>query len=94
MTKRGLVVLLVALNLVLAATLILMAGRPNAAMAQAAPLGSNFVVVSGAVQRNLDALYVLDLANRDLHCFIVDRTTHRITHRDRRDMLQDFRGGR
>ncbi|MCK6455450.1 MAG: hypothetical protein L6Q92_02810 [Phycisphaerae bacterium] len=91
MTKRALIVLLVGINLILAATLILMAGRPAAALAQGAPLASNYLMVSGVVQQSHDALYVIDLSNRELHCFGVDRTTKKIMHRGSRDLLRDFR---
>lgn len=94
MTKRSLIVLLIGLNMVLATTLVLLCGRLPAAHAQAAPLAANYLMVSGVIQQSHDALYVIDLANRDLHAFEVDRTTRRLFHRDVRDLLQDFRGGR
>ncbi len=91
MAKRGVVVLLVGINLVLGATLLMMTGAVPAAYGQAVPLGSNYLTVSAVVQSNKDALFVIDLANRELHCFEVDRTTRRIVHRDRRDLQRDFR---
>ncbi|MFO0973721.1 MAG: hypothetical protein U1A27_09825 [Phycisphaerae bacterium] len=94
MSKRGLIVLLVGLNMVLATTLVLISGGLPAAYAQAAPLAANYLMVSGVIQQSHDALYIIDLANRDLHVFEVDRTTRRLFHRDVRDLLQDFRGGR
>ncbi len=94
MSKRAIVILLVGVNLLLATVLILVAGRLPEAAAQAAPLSNNFVMVSGSVLQNHDVLYVIDLANRDLHIFEVDRSTKRIFHRDARDLLRDFRGGR
>lgn len=94
MTKRTCVVLLLGINFLLLATLIIVSGRPPAAYAQGAPLASNFVMVSGSILSNHDVLYMIDLANRDLHVFEVDRSTRRIFHRDARDLLRDFRGGR
>lgn len=94
MSKRAILTLLVGLNLALAAALILMTGQPRVAYAQAAPLASNYLMVSGVIQQSHDALYVIDLGNRELHCFEVDRTSRRITHRGRRDLVRDFRGGR
>jgi hypothetical protein len=94
MTKKALIVLLVGVNLLLGTTLVLLSGRPKTALAQAAPLAANYLMVSGVIQKDHDALYVIDLGNRELHVFEVDRTTRRVTHRDRRDLLRDFRGGR
>jgi hypothetical protein len=94
MTKRAGLLLLLGVNLVLLTTLIIVSGRPSAAYAQGAPLASNFVMVSGSILQSHDVLYMIDLANRDLHVFEMDRSTKRIFHRDARDLLRDFRGGR
>ena len=94
MTRRAYVLLLLGLNLLLLTTLIIVSGRPSAAYAQGAPLASNYLMVSGSILQNHDVLYMIDLANRDLHVFEVDRSTRRIFHRDARDLLRDFRGGR
>ncbi|MBX3396263.1 MAG: hypothetical protein KF841_12945 [Phycisphaerae bacterium] len=94
MSKRGLIVLLVGLNLTLAAALILTGWQPPAAMAQAAPLGQNYSIVAGEVRNGMDGLYVLDLALRRLHVFIPnrDQNNRRLFHVGFRDLQRDFRG--
>jgi hypothetical protein len=96
MTKRAVIVLLVGLNLVLLAALILLNTSPPAAYAQAAPLGQNFAMVAGQIQRGVDGLYVLDLAQRRLHLFIPnrDQINRRALYVTYRDLQKDFRGGR
>ncbi len=95
MSKRGIVVLLVGLNLCLAAVLILSAWKPPAAYAQAAPLGQNYAVVAGEIRDGVDALYILDLAQRRLHVFVPnrDQNNRRLFHVGYRDLQRDFRGG-
>lgn len=96
MTKRAVIVLLVGLNLLLAATLILTASRPPAAYAQAAPLGQNYLMVAGEIRNALDGLYVIDLAQRRIHVFVPnrDQTNRRIFHAGWRDLNKEFRGAR
>lgn len=96
MTKRALIVLLVGLNLTLAAVLILNVGSPPAAYAQAAPLGQNYAIVAGEIRDGVDALYVLDLQVRRLHVFIPtrDQNNRQLIHVGFRDLQRDFRGGK
>lgn len=96
MTKRSVIVLLVGLNLLLLATLILFSYSPPAAMAQAAPLGQNYLMVAGQMQTGLDALYVIDLAHRRIHVFLPnrDQANRRIFYEGYRDLQKEFRGGR
>ncbi len=96
MTKRGLIVVLVGLNLALGAVLILSTWQPPSAMAQVAPLGQNYAVVAGEIRDGVDALYVLDLSQRRLHVFVPNRdlNNRRLFHAGYRDLQRDFRGGR
>ncbi len=94
MSKRTLITLLIGVNVLLAAALIIVSGGQQTAYAQAAPLANNFLMVSGSILNQHDVMYVIDLSNRDLHVFELDRTTKRLVHRDGRDLLRDFRGGR
>ena len=96
MTKRALIVLLVGANLLLLATLIILNASPPAAYGQAAPLGQNFSMVAGQIQRGVDGLYVLDLSQRRLHLFIPnrDQINRRAAYIGYRDLQKDFRGGR
>lgn len=95
MTKRGIIVLLVGLNLCLAAALIVSAWSPPAAFAQAAPLGQNYAVVAGEIRNGVDALYILDLGQRRLHVFVPnrDQNNRQLFHIGYRDLQRDFRGG-
>jgi hypothetical protein len=96
MTKRAIIVLLVGVNLLLAATLILSAYRPSAAYAQAAPLGQNYLMVAGELRDGWDGLYIIDLAQRRMHVFVPnrDQNDRRLFHAGWRDLQKDFRGGR
>jgi hypothetical protein len=94
MTKRALIVLLVGVNLVLLATLILATWHLPAANAQPAPLGQNYVMVSGKINDQSDALYVVDVSQRRLHAFIPNRdiNNRRMFYAGYRDLQRDFRG--
>lgn len=96
MTKRALIVLLVGLNLTLAAVLILTSWEPPAAFAQAAPLGQNYALVAGEIRDGVDGIYVLDLPVRRLHVFIPnrDQNNRQLFHVGYRDLQRDFRGGK
>ncbi|HWL94151.1 MAG TPA: hypothetical protein VNT79_11520 [Phycisphaerae bacterium] len=95
MSKKALIVALLGLNLAMAATLILSSWDPPAAFAQAAPLGQNYAIVAGEIRDGVDALYVLDLANRRMHVFLPnrDQNNRRMFHAGYRDLQRDFRGG-
>ena len=94
MTKRGLIVLLVGVNLVLLASLILMNWRPAAAYAQATPLGQNYLMVAAEIKDGVDALYVVDLTQRRMHAFVPSRdyNDRRLFYVGFRDLQRDFRG--
>ncbi len=96
MNKRGMVVLLVGVNLLLLASLIILNTGTTPAYGQAAPLGQNFAMVTGQVRRGMDGLYVLDLATRRLHLFLPnrDQINRRSLYIGYRDLQKDFRGGR
>jgi hypothetical protein len=95
MTKRALIVLLVGVNLVLLATLVLASWRLPAAYAQPAPLAQNYVMVSGQINDQSDALYVVDVSQRRLHAFIPNRdiNNRKIFYAGYRDLQRDFRSG-
>ncbi len=96
MSKRGLIVLLTVVNLVLLATLILSSWRLPAAYGQAVPLGQQYLVVAAEIKDGVDALYVLDVSLRRLHAFVPNRdhNDRRLFHAGSRDLLRDFRGTR
>jgi hypothetical protein len=92
MYKRLLTVLLVGLNLALLAGIVFVAPGTgvSAAYAQAVPQGANYLLVTGKVQDDYDALYLIDLAQRTLHVFTINETTRRIEFRGSRDLSVDF----
>lgn len=96
MTKRAWIVLLVGVNLVLLATLVLAGWHLPAAYAQPTPLGQNYAMVSGQINDQSDALYVVDIPQRRLHSFIPNRdiNNRRIFYVGYRDLQRDFRGGK
>ena len=93
MSKRVSIVLLVGLNFVLASALILLRWDLPAAKAQPTPLAQNFVMVAGEIRANIDALYIIDLANRRLHAFVPLRgfPPRGLVHSGYRDLVKDFR---
>ncbi len=93
MSKRSIVTLLVGVNVVLLTLMIVTAWNLPEARAQAAPLASNYLMVSAEINNDHDALYVLDLAARVMYVFEIDRTSRQIVLIDGRDLKQDFRGG-
>ena len=86
--KRRIVILLLCINAALLAALIWSATeRP--AYGQA--LGTDYVVVTGHVGVEWDAVYVLDLAKRRLAAFGVDKTRMRVrAFVGWRDLVRDF----
>lgn len=96
MTKQSLLVLLVGVNLVLLATLVLWTWELPEARAQTAPLGQNYVMVAGQIRTGVDALYVIDLAQRRMHVFLPNRNqaSRTVFHGGWRDLQKEFRGGR
>ena len=96
MSRHALIVLLVAVNLALLATLVLVTTAPPAAHAQGAPLGQNFAMVTAQFRNGVDGLYILDLTTRRLHLFIPtrDQMNRRAIYVGYRDLVKDFRGGK
>lgn len=95
MTKRAAIILLAGVNLVLLATLVLVSWSPPAAYAQATPLAQNYLMVAGEINDGVDALYIIDLANRRMHVFQPnrDQNNRKVFHVGFRDLQRDFRGG-
>ena len=90
-TKRSVIVGLVGLNLLLAAVLILSAYPPQAAYAQRAGGSSEILAATCRIDNNYDALYLVDLGERKLHCFVPNRDqSGAIFYAGSRDLLKDF----
>lgn len=94
MSKRSLLVLLVGLNLALLAALILSVYTPPAAYAQAPGRSGDYLLVSGRIQAEHDAVYLFDLRNRLLHVFrAVPGQPINVVAVDTRELARDFRRG-
>ena len=90
-SKRSVIAALVGLNLVLLATLVLRVYAPPTAFAQRRGAAYNFVAVTCRADKNYDALYMVDLAQRRLHCFVPNRDqTGRVVYAGVRDLGADF----
>jgi hypothetical protein len=83
--------LLICLNLLLVSAIVIAGTSPQAAYAQSTGLADNYVVVSGKVRENLDALYLLDLKQRLLHTFYFRMGTRELEYGGFRNLEQDFR---
>jgi hypothetical protein len=70
MTKRGLIVALVGLNLMLAAALLFSLDTLPAAYAQRSGRPGDFAMCTVKVQRDYDAIFVLDQTARKLHAYL------------------------
>jgi hypothetical protein len=91
MTKTTWITLLVCVNLILLTGVTLFAYTPRTALAQGTALSGNYVVVSGKIQTNLDALYLIDLRERTLHTFYFEQGTNELKWAGYRDLERDFR---
>ena len=93
MTKHTLIIALVGLNLFLLAAVLFSVAPPSQAQAQAVGGAGNYLLVSAEVQNSYDGIYIIDLPQRLLHAFILNRARPiEIEYRDTRDLAQDFRG--
>jgi hypothetical protein len=94
MSRNTWLALLVCLNLLLLTGILLFAYSPPTALAQGAGLAGNYLAVTGEIQNEYDALYLIDLRSRTLHVFCYDRTTRQLAHRGYRSLERDFRQNR
>lgn len=96
MSKRTMIVLLTAVNLILLTTLMLSSWRLPAAYGQVVSTGGQYLIVAAEIKDGVDALYVLDVGQRRMHAFVPSRNQNdrRLFHAGSRDLLRDFRGTR
>ena len=93
--KRAVIVGLVCVNLALLLALMWGAAVPSA-KAQAGFLKTDYMVVSGKHPgRQIEAIYIVDLAKERLASLYYDRANKRVTVLGRpRDLKVDFRGAK
>ncbi len=84
---------LICLNLVLITALVVCGAPPRAAAAQGAGMAGNYLVISGRVQNEFDALYLLDGRERALHVLFFPKGSHELQYVGPRDLERDFRSG-
>ncbi len=86
--KRALVAVLAGINVALLAALVLVTS-PRAG-AQVAGGGSDYLMVTGRIRGNTDALYVTDLGTRRMTAFQFDRTSKKMVQYGSRRLREDF----
>ena len=88
--KKTAIIALVGINVVLLALVI---GRAlPQAEAQTFRGASNYMIMTGQVENDYDAIFVLNLSKRSLKGWQLDRTTKRLTAmRGDRDLTKDFK---
>jgi hypothetical protein len=92
MVTRLLIILLAGINLALLAALLWINPGPSIAIAQPVPMAGNYVMVTGKIQDDYDAIYLMDLSSRTLHGFTLKVTTpHKLEYHGYRSLLADFR---
>lgn len=97
MTRRVLILLLAALNVILLSVLVLTTYTPSAAYAQGLTRSGEYILIAAEAETSNDAIYLLDLRTRQLHAF---RSTFpraggepiRVTLMNSRDLIRDFGG--
>ena len=96
MSRQVLVVLLVGVNLLLFGCLILSSYSLPVAQAQPVSLRGEFILVSAQATEDNDAIYLLDLARRQMHVFravvpTVAEQAIMVRWYSSRDLVRDFR---
>ena len=93
MSKSTLLSLLICLNLVLVTGIALVSYQPPRAMAQLANTGlaGNYLVVTGEIQNEYDALYLIELRSLTFHAFYYDKGKRQLIYSDVRSLERDFR---
>ena len=90
-TKRSIITALVGLNLLLLAALVFSTYSPPAAFAQRRGAAADYVAVTCRADKDYDALYIIDLTERNLHCFVPNRDrSGRTLYAGRRNLVADF----
>ncbi len=94
MNRNKWLALLVCVNVVLLTAVVLCGTAPRTALAQGTGLADNYLMISGQIQSDRDALYVIDMQARTLHGFAFTRGTRELDWVGSRLLEQDFRNNR
>jgi hypothetical protein len=87
--KKALIVALVCLNVALVAALL--AVSTNRAEAQTLRGGNDYIMMTGRIEANFDAVYVIDMKTRRLAAWRFDRTNRKLVPYKGRVLDSDFR---
>ena len=87
--KQAILIALVCLNVALLVALVFVASAPPA-KAQVVGGGADYLIMTGAVATNYDALYVLDLGSRQLAAWKFDKKGNVLRLIGRRSLVRDF----
>jgi len=91
MSRTTLLTFLICVNVALVTALVWCALPPKVAYAQGTGLAGNYLAVTGQIQREFDALYLLDLQQRALHVFYFLKGSNDLQYAGFRDLERDFR---
>jgi len=90
-SKRSIIVALIGLNLFLLIAVVSGSYSLPSAMAQRRGASGDYVAVTCRADPNYDVLYIIDLAERALHCFVPDRDrSGHMTYAGVRNLVADF----
>jgi hypothetical protein len=95
MTRRICLSVLICVNLVLLLGVCLASySLPQAHAQPATGLSGNYLIVTGEIQNEYDAMYLLDQQERTLHAFYWEKGRRQLIYSDWRDLERDFRNNR
>ncbi len=90
-SKRSIIVGLVGLNVFLLVAMVLSTWSLPKAFAQRAGAASNYIAVTCRADQDFDVVYIVDLAQRRLMCFVPDRNLKgKMVFGGDRDLGADF----
>ena len=88
--KKFIIVALLVLNVGLLAGIVLSSNEP--AYAQHAYLDTDYILITGQIANDWDAVYIIDLKREELASFRFDRTQKRLIPYRKRNLTTDFKG--
>ena len=94
MSRKNLILgLLTVLNIVLLAALVVQILPERAAFAQPVDMPANYLAVTATITSGLDALYLVDIADRRLYMLVPNKGARpmQLEGVDTRDLTEDFR---
>ena len=92
--KKGIILTLVCLNVVLVGTVLQRAFAADKAQAQTMRGAANYIMVTGKMEPDFSVVYVIDLRSRRLGAWQFERARKRLVPFRARDLVRDFRRGR